>query len=90
MLQLNLPSTWDITANNFSRRYFQMCFAGPSMGNSADADQMSPDVSSLFNEVYLYPKLISNHWPQVLHVWRYGKLTILSRLFILKANLTEC
>ena len=42
MLQLNLPSTWDITANNFSRRYFQMCFAGPSMGNSADADQMSP------------------------------------------------
>ena len=51
MLQLNLPSTWDITANNFSRRYFQKCFAGPSMGNSADADQMSPDVSSLLNEV---------------------------------------
>ena len=63
-----------------------MCFAGPSMGNSADADQMSPDVSSLLNEVNLYPK----HWPQVLHVWRYDKLTILSRLFILKANLTEC
>ena len=83
MLQLNLPSTWDITANNFSRRYFQMCFAGPLTGNSADADQMSPDVSSLLNEVYLYPKLI-------LHVWRYDKLTILSRLFILKANLTEC
>ena len=60
-----------------------MCFAGPSMGNSADADQMSPDVSSRLNEVYLYP-------PQVLHVWRYDKLTILSRLFILKANLTEC
>ena len=36
-----------------------MCFAGPSMGNSADADQMSPDVSSLLNEVYLYPKLIT-------------------------------
>ena len=69
-----------------------MCFAGPSMGNSADADQMSPDVSSLLNEVYLYPRpgLISYHWPQVLHVWRYDKLTILSRLFILKANLTEC
>ena len=83
MLQLNLPSTWDITANNFSRRYCQMCFAGPSMGNSADADQMSPDVSSLLNDVHLYPKLI-------LHVWRYDKLTILSRLFILKANLTEC
>ena len=31
------------TANNFSRRQFQMYFAGPSMGNSADADQMSPD-----------------------------------------------
>ena len=59
MLQMNLPSTWDITANNFSRRYFQMCFAGPSMGNSADADQMLPDVSSLLNEVYLYPKLIT-------------------------------
>ena len=59
MLQLNLPSTWDITANNFSREYFQMCFAGPSMGNSADADQMSPDVSSLLNEVYLHPKLIT-------------------------------
>ena len=83
MLQLNLPSTWDITGNYFSRRYFQMCFIGPSMGNSADADQMSPDVSSLLNEVYLHPK-------QVLHVWRYDKLTILSRLFILKANLTEC
>ena len=37
--------TWDVTANNFSRRHFQMCFAGPSMGNSADADQMSPDVA---------------------------------------------
>ena len=59
MLQLNLPSIWDITANNFSRRYCQMCFAGSSMGNSADADQMSPDVSSLLNEVYLYPKLIT-------------------------------
>ena len=35
----------DVTANNFSRRYFQMCFAGPSMGNSADADQMAPDVA---------------------------------------------
>ena len=33
------------TANNFSRRHFQMCFAGPSMGNSADADQMSPGVA---------------------------------------------
>ena len=22
-----------------------MCFAGPSMGNSADADQISPDVA---------------------------------------------
>ena len=65
-----------------------MCFAGPSMGNSADADQMSPDVSSLLNEILLVSK--ANHWPQVLHVWRYGKLTILSRLFILKANLTEC
>ena len=57
-MELNLPSTWDITANNFSRQYFQMCFAGPSMGKSADADQMSPDVSSLLNEVYLYPKLL--------------------------------
>ena len=28
-----------------------MCFAGPSMGNSADADQMSPNVSSLLYEV---------------------------------------
>ena len=83
MLQLNLPYTWDITANNFSRQNFQMCFAGPSMDNSADNDQMSPDVSSLLNEVYLYPN-------QVLHAWRYDKLTILSRLFILKANLTEC
>ena len=83
MLQLNLPSTWDITANNFSRRYFQMCFADPSMGNSADADQVSPNVSSLFVSK-------ANHWPQVLHVWRYDKPTILSRLFILKANLTEC
>ena len=52
-----------------------MCFAGPSMGNSADTDQMSPDVSSLLNEVYLYPKLITG----------YDNLTILSRLFILKA-----
>ena len=47
--ELNLPSTWDVStkykANNFSRRYFQMCFAGPSMGNSADADQMSSDVA---------------------------------------------
>ena len=60
-----------------------MCFAGPSMGNSADADQMSLDVScSLVSK--------ANQWPQVLHVWRYDKLTILSRLFILKANLTEC
>ena len=25
------------------------------------------------NEVYLYPKLI-NHWPHVLHAWRYDKL----------------
>ena len=50
MFQLNLPSTWDVnstkyTANNFSRRHFQMCFADPSMGNSADADQMSPYVA---------------------------------------------
>ena len=59
MLQLNLPSTWDITANNFSRQYFQMCFAGSSMGNSADADQISPAVSSLLNAVHLYPKLIT-------------------------------
>ena len=87
MLQLNLPSTWDITANNFSRRYFQMCFAGPSMGNSADADQMSLDVSSLLKSLLVSK---ANHWPQVLHAWRYDKLTILSRLFILKANLTKC
>ena len=33
------------TANNFSRRHFQVCLAGPSMGYSADADQMSPDVA---------------------------------------------
>ena len=33
------------TANNFSRQHFQMCFAGPSMGNSADADQMSQDIA---------------------------------------------
>ena len=49
MFQLNLPSTWDVitkyTANNFNRRYIQMWFAGPSMGNSADADQMSPGVA---------------------------------------------
>ena len=49
MFQLNLPSTWDFStkykANNFSRRYFQMRFAGPSIGYSADADQMSPDVA---------------------------------------------
>ena len=49
MFQLNLPSTWDVstkyTANNFSRRRFQMCVAGPSMGNCADADQMWPDVA---------------------------------------------
>ena len=73
MFQLNLPSTWDVstkyTANNFSRRHFQMCFAGPTMGNSADADQMSPDVAlHLGHEV-------ANHWPQVLHAWRYDKLT---------------
>ena len=37
-----------------------MCFAGPSMGNSADTDQMSPDLSSLLNEVYLYSELISS------------------------------
>ena len=36
-----------------------MCFADPSMGNSADADQVSPDVCSLLNGVYLYPKLIT-------------------------------
>ena len=60
MFQLNLPSTCDVTADNFSRRHFQMCFAGPSMGNSADADQMSPDVAfHLGLEVYLYPKLIT-------------------------------
>ena len=29
------------------------------MGNSADADQMSPDLFSRLNEVYLYPKLIT-------------------------------
>ena len=45
MFQWNLPSTWDVTANNFSRRHFQMYFAGSSIGNSADADQMSPDVA---------------------------------------------
>ena len=33
------------TAYNFRRRHFHMCFAGPSMGNSADADQMLPDVA---------------------------------------------
>ena len=68
MFQLNLPSTWDVstkyTANNFSRQHFQMCFTGPSMGNSADADQMSPDEHhiwvSLLNENFLYPKLITN------------------------------
>ena len=47
--KFNLTSTWDVrtkyTANNFSRHYFQMCFAGPSMGYSADANQMSPDVA---------------------------------------------
>ena len=48
-----------------------MCFAGPSMGNSADVDQnvarcSITSGSSLLNEVYLYPKLI-NHWPHVLH-----------------------
>ena len=31
-----------------------MCFAGPSMGNSAEADQMSPDVSSLLNIYILH------------------------------------
>ena len=51
-----------------------MCFAGTSTGNSADADQMLPDVASLLNKVHLYPKLI-NHRPHVLHAWRYGKLT---------------
>ena len=49
MFQLNLPSTWDVstkyTANIFSRRHFQMCFAGPLMGISADADQISQDVA---------------------------------------------
>ena len=64
------------------------------MGNSADADQMSPDErsitpgSSLLNEVYLYPKLISG-----LKFYMHGdtaSLQILSRLFNLKANLTEC
>ena len=49
MFQLNLPSTWDVstkyTANNFSRRFIQMCCAGHSMGNSADTDQVSPDVA---------------------------------------------
>ena len=73
--------------NKFSGRYFQMCFAGPSMGNSTDADQMSQDVSSLLNEVYLYPKLITG---LKFYVWRYDKLTILSRLFILKENMTQC
>ena len=80
MFQLNIPYTWVVstkyTANNFSRRYFHMCFAGPSMDNSADADQMSPDVALHldlhFNEVYLYPKLITH----ILHAWRYGKLTV--------------
>ena len=38
------------------------------MGNSADADQMSPDVSSLLNEVYLYPKLITG-LKFYIHVW---------------------
>ena len=63
-----------------------MCFAGPSMGNSADADQMSPDVSSLLNKVYLYPKLSIKFYM----CGDTDKLTILSWLFILKANLTEC
>ena len=68
-----------------------MCFAGPLMGNSADADQMSPmgnSGSSLLNEVYLYLKLITG-----LKFYMHGdmaSLGILSRLFILKANLTEC
>ena len=88
MFQLNLPSTWDVTANNFNRRHFQMCFAGPSMGNSADADQMLPDVAFYLGLHCLISK--TNYWPQVLHAWRYDKLTILYRLFILKANLTEC
>ena len=43
-LHVMLSST-KYTANIFSRRHFQMCFAGPSMGNSADADQVSPDVA---------------------------------------------
>ena len=42
MLVLNILY---ITANNVSRQHFQMFFAGPSMGNSADADQMSRDVA---------------------------------------------
>ena len=43
MFQLNLPSTWDVSTKYTARRHFQMCFAGSSMGNSADADQMSAD-----------------------------------------------
>ena len=53
LLTLHVPIessfTWDVstkyTATNFSSRHFQMCFAGPLVGNSAVADQMSPDVA---------------------------------------------
>ena len=43
-----------------------MCFAGPSMGNSADADQMSPDVMSPDVALHLGLSKV-NHWPHVLH-----------------------
>ena len=64
-----------------------MRFACPSIGNSADADQMSPDVSSLLNEVYLYPKLITG-----LKFYMCGDTTSLQFYLgcFFKANLTEC
>ena len=42
-----------------------MCFAGPSMSNSADADQMSPDVASLLNvrAVPAYLKVVRRRKP---------------------------
>ena len=58
-----------------------MCFAGPSMGNSADADQMSPDVAlHLGLEVYLYPKLITG-FTFYMHGDK-ASLQILNKLFI--------
>ena len=58
------------------------------MGNSADADQMSPDVAS---HLGLHCKM--KFTITGLKCYMHGdtaSLQILSRLFILKANLTEC